>query len=113
MPNTVGLCSAAKVAICNKWSAVTVSPASANAKTRNFVALDSKMSRLGGNSHLTGHASPVSAVADGGAKSAGKGTKATSQWRGLLMRRSLSLSDSSPFFLRDGVTNASRRARTE
>ena len=69
--------------------------------------------RLGGNSHLTGHASPVSAVTGGGAKSAGKGTKATSQCRGLLMRRSLSVSDSSPFFLRDGVTNASRRARTE
>ena len=47
---------------------MTVSRASAIAKTRNFIDLGSKMCRLGGKAHLTGHASPVSAGVGGGGK---------------------------------------------
>ena len=60
MPNTVGLCSAARLAICSRWSAVTVSPASAMANMRNLFAQGSSTCGLGGKAHGAGHASPVS-----------------------------------------------------
>ena len=47
IPSTVGLCSAAKLAICSRWSAVTVSPTSAMADTRNAVAPGSNTHGLG------------------------------------------------------------------
>ena len=92
---------------------MTVSPASAMANTRNLFAPDSSTRRLGGKAHGAGHASPVSVGVGSGAKSSGNGTKATSQCRGLLNRRSFSLGDSSPFRFREGDTKASRSAKTE
>ena len=86
------------------------------ATTRNFVGLDSKMQRLGGNPQLTGHARSVSAWVGRGAKSSGKGTKATSHARTLLIRRTLSHGDFSPLwvdFFRGCVVKASKSARTE
>ena len=53
----LGLCSAARLAICSRWSAVTVSPASAIANIRNSFALGSSTRRLGGKAHGAGHAS--------------------------------------------------------
>ena len=98
------LCSAARVA---------VSPTSAMASTwKGDDGLDSIICRLGGKAHRTGHARPVSAGVGRGAKSPASGTRATSQYRGLLIRRSFSLGDSSPFFFRCGVVKARRIART-
>ena len=48
---------------------MTVSPASAMAKTRIRVALDSNTQRLGGKAHGAEHARPVSVGVGNGAKS--------------------------------------------
>ena len=69
---------------------MTVSPASAMAKTRIRVALDSNTQRLGGKAHGAEHARPVSVGVGNGTNSSGNGAKATSQCLGLLRRRNFS-----------------------
>ena len=54
---------------------MTVSPASAMAKTRIRVALDSNTQRLGGKAHGAEHARPVSVGVGNGTNSSGNGTK--------------------------------------